>query len=99
MAGREQKGDGFVESHSKLSLVDTRWAQHQAQHSPLGPALSAIVYSFNIRPFMLSPARAQQPHIRAAKSPAWARRPARRCARGLELDIFSQPPPPPFREM
>ena len=36
---------------------------------------------------MLSPARARQPHVRPGKSPARARRPARRGTCGLKLNI------------
>ena len=64
------------------------WAQHQAQHSSMGPTPSPSVFSFTIRLLMLSPARSQQPHVRPRKSPVRARRPAQAGARGLELDIY-----------
>ena len=43
------------------------WAQHQAQHSFLGPASGPAVYRLSIRPLMLSLWRAQQPHVRPIK--------------------------------
>ena len=43
------------------------WAQHQAQHSFLGPASGPAVYHLSIRPLMLSLWRAQQPHVRPIK--------------------------------
>ena len=49
------------------------WAQYQAQHLFMGPALSPAVYPLTIRPLMLSQALAQQPHARPAKSPVRAR--------------------------
>ena len=54
------------------------WAQHRARQ---------YLYPFSIRPFTLSDAQAQQPHVRPRKNPARARRPARRVTRGLELEI------------
>ena len=47
--------------------------QHQVQCSSLGQASSPVVgrytYLFSIRPLMLSPALAQQPHVRPRKKP------------------------------
>ena len=45
-------------------------AQHQVQHSHQCPASGPAVYLFSIRPLMLSPSRAQQPHVRLSKKPA-----------------------------
>ena len=47
-----------------------RAQQHQAQHSSLVLVSGPAVYPFSIRPLTLSPARAQQPHVRPRKSPA-----------------------------
>ena len=34
--------------------ISFEWAQHQAEHSSMGPVLSPALYPFNIRPLMLS---------------------------------------------
>ena len=90
MSSFPQNPDPARNRHCTLWCTSFGWAQQQAQHSSLGPASSPAVCPFSIRPLMLRPARAQQPHFKPRISPARVRRPAWCGARGLELDISSR---------